>query len=74
MGFSVLLIAGASQFTALQQMLDGAPVWIVLAAALTVNLRMAMYSAAMIPHFGDAPLWQRLLIAFFNVDQSYSRP
>ncbi len=71
MGFSVLVIAGAAQFTALQLLQDNAPVLIVLATSLAVNLRMAMYSAALTPHLGDAPLLQRALIAYFNVDQTY---
>ena len=45
MGFSLLVIAGAAQFTAVQLMTENTPVWVVLAAALAVNLRMAMYSA-----------------------------
>jgi 4-azaleucine resistance transporter AzlC len=72
MGFSVLVIAGASQFTAVQLMLDSVPVVIVVLSALAVNLRMAMYSAAMVPHIGAAPLWQRSLIAYFLVDQTYA--
>lgn len=72
MGFSVLVIAGASQFTALQLMQENAPVWLVLTASLAVNLRMAMYSAALVPHLGNAPLWQRALICYFNVDQTYA--
>lgn len=72
MSFSVLVIAGASQFTALQLMQDQAPVVIVLATSLAVNLRMAMYSVAMVPHLGAAPLWQRGLIAYMLVDQSFA--
>jgi len=72
MGFSVLVIAGAAQFTALQLMADNAPTIIVLATALVVNLRMAMYSAALAPHLGAAPLRRRILIAYFNVDQTYA--
>ena len=72
MGFSVLVIAGASQFAALQLMVENAPVLMVLATALAVNLRMAMYSASLTPHLGRAPLWQRALVAYFNVDQSYA--
>ncbi|MBF9034816.1 branched-chain amino acid ABC transporter permease [Rhodobacterales bacterium HKCCE2091] len=72
MGFSFLVIAGAAQFTALQLMVDNAPALIVIASALAVNLRMAMYSASLQPHLGAAPLWQRALIAYFNVDQSYA--
>ena len=59
MSMCVLVIAGAAQFAALAQMQDSAPVILVVAAALTVNLRMAMYSASIAPHLKDAPFWQR---------------
>lgn len=72
MGFSVLVVAGASQFAALQLMTENAPTVIVLTTALVVNLRMAMYSAALVPHLGAAPLWQRACIAYLNVDQTYA--
>lgn len=71
MGFSVVVIAGAAQFTALQLMQQDAPVWAVIATALAVNLRMAMYSAALVPFLGPAPLWQRALVAYINVDQTF---
>jgi predicted branched-subunit amino acid permease len=45
---------------------------VVLASALAVNLRMAMYSASLAPHLGKAPLWQRAFVAYFLVDQSYA--
>lgn len=72
MAMTVLVVAGASQFTALQLMTDGAPVFIVIASALAVNLRMAMYSAALAPYLGQAPRWQRLLVGYMNVDQTYA--
>jgi len=72
MAFSVVVVAGAAQFTALQLMLDNTPTVIVLTAALVVNLRMAMYSAALAPYLGAAPLWKRALVAYFNVDQTYA--
>lgn len=72
MGFSVLVIAGAAQLAALQLMTDNAPTIIVLATALAVNLRMAMYSAALVPHLGRAPIWQRAVMAYFLVDQSFA--
>ena len=46
LAFSVAVLAGAAQFTALQLMQDQAPTLVVLASALAVNLRMAMYSAS----------------------------
>jgi predicted branched-subunit amino acid permease len=65
MAASILIIAGASQFTMLQLMSENAPTLIVIGTALAVNLRMAMYSAALAPHIGAAPLWQRALAAYF---------
>ncbi|MCD1626197.1 AzlC family ABC transporter permease [Seohaeicola saemankumensis] len=72
LAFSVVVIAGAAQFTALQLMQENAPTVIVLASALAVNLRMAMYSASLTPHLGATPIWQRALAAYVMVDQSYA--
>lgn len=72
MSMTILVFAGASQLAALQLLAEGAPVLIVLVAALAVNLRLAMYSAALTPHLGAAPGWQRALMAFFLVDQPYA--
>lgn len=71
MGMTIGVIAGASQFTALQLIAEQAPLLVVLATALAVNLRMAMYSASMAPHVGAAPLWTRALVAYVLVDQTY---
>lgn len=70
--FTSLVFAGASQFAALQLMLDNAPLLVIVATALAVNLRMAMYSASLALWLGKAPLWQRAVIAYLNVDQSYA--
>ena len=72
LGFSILVIAGASQFTAVQLMNDQAPVILVLLTSLAVNLRMAMYSASLAPHLGAAPGWQKSLVAYFMIDQSFA--
>ncbi len=72
MGFSVLIIAGAAQFTALQLMTDNAPTLIVILTALAVNLRTAMYSAALTPHLGAAPLLTRAFAAYLLVDQTFA--
>ncbi|MFN4100288.1 MAG: AzlC family ABC transporter permease [Pararhodobacter sp.] len=72
MAFSIAVIAGAAQLTAVQLMTENAPVVIILITALAVNLRMAMYSASLTPHLGSAPVWQRALIAYLMVDQAYA--
>ena len=72
LAFSVVVIAGAAQFTALQLMREETPTLIVLVSALAVNLRMAMYSASLTPYLGAAPVWTRAVIAYFLVDQTYA--
>jgi 4-azaleucine resistance transporter AzlC len=70
--FSFSVFAGASQFAAVQLMQDQAPVIVVLATSLAVNLRMVMYSVAMAPHLGGAGLGTRAVMAYFLVDQSFA--
>lgn len=72
LSFSVVVIAGAAQFTALQLMTENAPTVVVLASALAVNLRMAMYSASITPHLGALSLGKRIVAAYFLVDQTYT--
>jgi predicted branched-subunit amino acid permease len=72
MAFSLAVFAGASQFAALQLMLDQAPVLVIVTTALAVNLRMVMYSVALSPHLGAAPLGTRAAMAYLLVDQSFA--
>ncbi|MFN3525695.1 MAG: AzlC family ABC transporter permease [Paracoccus sp. (in: a-proteobacteria)] len=72
MGFSVLVLAGASQFTAVQLLSDNAPVIIVILSGLAVNLRMAMYSASLVPWLGRATPAQRAGLAYILIDQTYA--
>ncbi len=72
MGFSVLVLAGASQFTAVQLLSDNAPVVIVILSGLAVNLRMAMYSASLVPWLRDARPGQKAWVAYTLIDQSYA--
>jgi 4-azaleucine resistance transporter AzlC len=65
------VIAGASQFALVELLANDAPALIALAAALAVNLRMAMYSASLAPHFSGTPGWVRAVMGYFLVDQSY---
>jgi 4-azaleucine resistance transporter AzlC len=72
MSFSILVIAGASQFSALTLLSENAPTFIILLTSLAVNLRMAMYSAALVPHFGKLKNGLKLLVSYFLVDQSFA--
>ncbi len=71
LAFSVAVIAGAAQLTAIQLMQENAPTLVILASALAVNLRMALYSASLAPWIGAAPFSQRVFAAYLTVDQSY---
>ena len=70
--FTMTVFAGTAQFTALQLLQEQTPTLIVIISALAVNLRVAMYSAALTPYLGGAPLWQRSIAAYFTVDQAYA--
>ncbi len=72
LSFSVLVVAGAAQLTALELMQDNTPTVIVILSALALNLRMALYSASLTPHLGTARFWQRAAVAYSLVDQSYA--
>ncbi|CUH54246.1 AzlC family ABC transporter permease [Shimia marina] len=72
LSFSVVVIAGAAQFTALQLMAENVPTLVIIISALTVNLRMAMYSASLTPHLGALPFMRRAFVAYCLVDQSYA--
>lgn len=72
LGFSVLVFAGASQFTAVQLLSDQAPLWLVIVSALAVNLRLAMYSASLVPWLREANDKQRIWFAYLLIDQSYA--
>ena len=72
MAMTVLVIAGAAQFTALALLEEQAPTIIVIIAALAVNLRMAMYSAALVPHLGKSSLGMRAVASYLMVDQTFA--
>ena len=70
--FSMAVIAGAAQFTALSLLQDQAPVLIVIIVGLAVNLRMALYSASLATHLGAAPFWTRAFVAYAILDHSFA--
>lgn len=72
MGFTVLVVAGASQFTALQLMTDHAPTVLVIFTSLAVNLRMAMYSASLAPYLGKAGKGRIAMASYLLTDQVFA--
>ncbi len=67
----VLVFAGSSQLAAIPLLLAGAPMWVILATALCVNLRFVVFSAHLRPYVMHLPRWQRLATGYFTADLSY---
>ena len=49
----------------------GAPLWVIWATALCVNLRFVIFSAGWRRYFGALPRAQRLRMAYFAADLNY---
>lgn len=67
-----LIFGGAAQLAAVSLLGSGAPGLSALSAALIVNTRHAMYSAAMVPRFRTQPRWFRRLGPYFLIDQMFA--
>lgn len=72
MAMTVIVVAGASQLVALKMLADHAPPLLIILAAALVNLRMAMFSAAIAVRWRGVGPRPRLLAAWFLNDQSFA--
>ncbi len=68
---AVIVFAGSSQLAAMPLILAGAPMWVILATALCVNLRFVVFSAHLRPYFMHQALWRRLISGYFTADLTY---
>jgi predicted branched-subunit amino acid permease len=64
LGMTFLVFAGSAQLAALPLIAAGAPVWVVFATALIINLRFVIFSALLAPHFAHLTLRQRLALGY----------
>ncbi len=71
-GLSVLVFAGASQLAAIELLGGDAPLAVVVATALVINLRMLMYSASIAPYFQEIATRWRAVLAYLLTDQAYA--
>jgi predicted branched-subunit amino acid permease len=69
---SPLIFGGAAQLTLITRLGDGAVPTAAVTAALVVNARHLMYSAAMAPTFQQQPAWFRWFGAYLLVDQVFA--
>lgn len=63
--------AGSAQLAAIPLMTVGAPVWVVWATALCINLRFVIFSAQWRPYFMRFRLRDRLLLGYVSGDLTY---
>ena len=71
LAMSLLVFAGSAQLAALPLIVAGAPVWVVWATAVCVNLRFVIQSAQWRPYLAHLPLRQRLLMSYVAADLNY---
>jgi 4-azaleucine resistance transporter AzlC len=69
---SLLVFAGASQFTAVTLLYGGASAWSIILTTLIVNLRHMLLAASVAPYLGNVGLGRRALLAFQLTDESYA--
>ena len=68
---SLMVFAGSAQLASVPLIVSGAPLWVIWAAAICVNLRFVIFSAGWRPYFGHLPRWQRLRLTYFSADLNY---
>jgi predicted branched-subunit amino acid permease len=68
---TLLVYAGSSQLAAMPLISAGAPMWVILATALCVNLRFVVFSAHLRPYMMHLPLHKRLITGYLTTDMSY---
>jgi predicted branched-subunit amino acid permease len=68
---SLVVYAGSAQLTALPLLAAGAPIWLIFAAGIIVNLRFLIFGAALHPFFRDLSWRKRLLLGYMSVDVSF---
>ncbi len=72
MGMSLLVFAGSAQFIAITLITGGVGAAVVLLTTFVVNLRHALYSAAMQPFVRHLPNRWRIPLAFWLTDEAFA--
>jgi 4-azaleucine resistance transporter AzlC len=69
---SLLVFAGSAQLAVLPLFVAKAPLWVMYATALIVNLRYVIYSAVLAPYFERLSWAWRALLSYITVDQMFA--
>src|SRR3989442_5215452 len=68
----MLDMASSSQLAILPLLIAKAPLWVMYATALVVNLRYVIYSAVLAPHFEHLSRPWRALLSYITVDGMFA--
>lgn len=68
---SLLVYAGSAQLTTLPLIVSGAPLWLIFAAGLVVNLRFVIFAAALHPFLRGQSWPRRLALGYFTTDMAF---
>lgn len=68
---AVIVYAGSAQLASIPLILAGAPIGVILATALCVNLRFVVFSVHLRPYMMHLPLRDRLLAGYLTGDLTY---
>ncbi|NVD99781.1 AzlC family ABC transporter permease [Massilia sp. BJB1822] len=70
LGMTLLVFAGSAQLASLPLIAANAPIWVIFATALVVNLRFVIFSALLAPHFSHLPWRQRIALGYVSGDMT----
>ncbi|MET3134836.1 putative branched-subunit amino acid permease [Oxalobacteraceae bacterium GrIS 1.11] len=70
MAMTLLVFAGSAQLASLPLIAAHAPIWVIFATALVVNLRFVIFSALLAPHFADLPWYKRFSLGYVAGDMT----
>ena len=72
LAMTFFVYAGSSQLASIPLIVAGAPIWVILATGLCVNLRFVVFSLHLRPYLMHMPRWRRLTNGYLTADLSYA--
>lgn len=70
LAMTLLVFAGSAQLASLPLITAHAPIWVIFATAVVVNLRFVIFSVLLAPHFAHLPWYKRFLLGYVSGDMS----
>jgi len=70
LAMTLVVFAGSAQLASLPLIAANAPIWVIFATALVVNLRFVIFSALLAPHFSHLPWKKRFLLGYVAGDMT----